>query len=490
MKILFTTSEAVPFATTGGLGDVCGSLPFALADLGHDVRVILPAYRCVWYVGREIRPLNVEFIVAVGSKTVSGRLLEHRSESVTFYFVQQDYYYDRDALYSVHGQDYADNCERFVFFSRATLEAIRLLDFYPDIIHAHDWQTGLVPAYLKIEYASSPLYRSMGSVFTIHNMAYQGRFWHWDMLLTGLDWKYFNWQQMEAYGQLNLLKTGIVFADAISTVSPRYAQEIQTPEFGAGLEGVIQSRRDVLWGILNGIDYTVWNPTTDPHLPAPYDEHTVWQQKPFCKAALQSEVGLPQRPHVPLIAMIGRLTHQKGFDLVAKILPEWLEQTDTQWVILGTGETQLETTFRELANRYPDKLAVIFEFNLPLAHRIQGGADMFLMPSRFEPCGLAQLQALKYGTVPVVRAIGGLADTITDCRPETLANGTANGFSFTEESPQALSETLKRACDAYRQPEIWRQLVLTGMRQDWSWARSAPRYVEMYEATLRRIRGG
>lgn len=489
MKVLFATSEAVPFATTGGLGDVCGSLPFALCELGHDVRVILPAYRCIRYAGRDIRPLGLEFIVPVGSKTVSGRILECRSDPVTFYFVQQDYYYDRDALYSVHGQDYADNCERFVFFSRAVMEAMRLLDFYPDILHAHDWQTGLVPAYLKIEYAHSPLYRSIGSVFTIHNMAYQGRFWHWDMLLTGLDWKYFNWEQMEAYGQLNLLKTGIVFADAVSTVSPRYAEEIQTPQFGAGLEGVIRTKRHVLWGILNGVDYSTWNPATDPHLPVRFDVNTVWQNKPFCKAALQSEMGLPQRPNVPLFGMIGRLTHQKGFDLVKEILPEWLERKDAQWVILGTGDTELEKAFRELAERFPEKLAVRFDFCLPLAHRIQGGADMFIMPSRFEPCGLAQLQGLKYGTIPVVRAIGGLADTIVDYSPETLAAGTANGFVFQDETPQALAEALDRACAAYAQQEVWRRLVDIAMRQDWSWARSAPRYVEMYETVIRRVRG-
>ncbi|MGB4727961.1 MAG: glycogen synthase GlgA [Thermogutta sp.] len=489
MRILFASSEAVPFATTGGLGDVCGSLPFALANLGHDVRVIIPAYRGIWYAGREIRSLGLEFIVSVGSKTVSGRLLESRADNVTFYFVQQDYYYDRDALYNVHGQDYADNCERFVFFDRAVMEAIRLLDFVPDILHVHDWQTGLVPAYLKIEYSQSPLYRGIGSVLTIHNLAYQGRFWHWDMLLTGLDWKYFNWRQMEFYGQLSFLKTGIVFADTISTVSPRYAQEIQTPEFGWGLEGVLRSRRDVLYGILNGIDDTVWNPETDPHIACRYNAQTVFQGKAICKKALQEEMGLPVRPETPLISMIGRITHQKGFDMVADILPYWLEKEDAQWVILGTGDTALEQRFREFADRWPQKIAVRIDFCHPLAHRIHAGADIFVMPSRFEPCGLAQLQALRYGTVPVVREIGGLADTIVDCRSENAAGGRANGFSFSSEDPWELSRTLQRACETYRQPDLWRQLIQNGITQDWSWRHSAPRYIEMYEDTLRRVRG-
>lgn len=488
VRILFASSEAVPFATTGGLGDVCGSLPFALADLGHDVRVIIPAYRGVWFAGREINSLGLEFIVSVGSKTVSGRLLESRADNVTFYFVQQDYYYDREALYNVHGQDYADNCERFVFFDRAVLEAIRLLDFVPDVLHAHDWQTGLIPAYLKIEYGQSPLYRGIGSVFTIHNLAYQGRFWHWDMLLTGLDWKYFNWQQMEFYGQLNFLKTGIVFADTISTVSPRYAQEIQTATFGWGLEGVLRSRRDVLYGILNGIDDAVWNPATDLHIASRFDQQSVLQGKAICKKALQEEVGLPVRANTPLIAMIGRITHEKGFDMVADILPYWLEKEDAQWVILGTGDVALEQRFREFADRWPEKIAVRIDFCHPLAHRIHAGSDLFVMPSRFEPCGLAQLQALRYGTVPVVREIGGLADTIIDCRPETLASGKANGFSFSSEDPWELSRTLQRACEAYRQPDLWRRLIQIGMNQDWSWRHSAPKYIEMYEDTLRRAR--
>jgi len=493
VNILLATSEAVPFAKTGGLADVCGALPVELGRLGHQVAVILPAYRQTRYCGQPIESLGIDFIVPIGSKTVTGHLLKSSmpQSNVAVYLVQQDGYYDRDELYRQNGQDYPDNCERFVFFCRAVMEAIRLLGLDLDVLHCNDWQTGLVPAYLKIEYRHVPRYEKIVSLFTIHNIAYQGVFWHWDMLLTGLDWKYFNWYQMEYYGKLNLLKTGIVFSDAINTVSPRYAQEIQTPQFGRGLEGVLQHRRGVLSGILNGVDETVWNPATDPHLPARYTLETVHEGKAVCKAALQRELGLAQRPTTPLVGLIGRLDDQKGFDLVATIIPEWARSVDVQWVILGTGEPKYHELFSELARQHPDKVAVRLEFSDPLAHRIEAGADIFLMPSRFEPCGLNQMYSLKYGTVPVVRETGGLADTITNLTEEALAAGKANGFSFREDHALALSETLRRACDTYwHRPEVWKRLIQIGMRQDWSWRRSAMEYVRLYESMVNRVRTG
>jgi starch synthase len=484
------TSEAVPFAKTGGLADVCGALPGELARLGHSAAVIMPAYRQVYDCGLPIEPLGIQFIVPIGSKTVTGHLLRsHLPDSdVPVYLVQQDQYFDREALYRTDGKDYVDNCERFVFFSRAVLEAIRLLDLKVDVIHANDWQTGLVPAYLKIEYQALPQYEQIATLFTIHNLAYQGQFWHWDMLLTGLDWKYFNWRQMEYYDNLNLLKTGLVFADSISTVSPRYAREIQSPPLGAGLEGVLQHRGDVLSGILNGMDERQWNPATDPHLAAQYDAQSVWENKPACKAALQDELELPQAPDVPVLGMIGRLCDQKGYDLIERVMKDWVERMDAQWVILGTGEPHYHRAFRALAQRYPQKVAARLEFSNVLAHRIEAGADMFLMPSRYEPCGLNQLYSLKYGTVPVVRATGGLADTITDANEETLGMGTANGFSFHDYSALALHETLRRAYDAYHNRDLWRRLVSIGMRQDWSWRRSAEGYVRLYDETASRRR--
>jgi len=487
MNVLFATSEAVPFAKTGGLADVCGALPSEIARLGHQTAVILPAYRQVHKAGLPIEPTGIEFTVPMGSKIVAGRLLRSHLPCghVPVYLVDQPVYYDRAELYREGGHDYIDNCERFVFFCRAVLESIRLLRLPVDIVHAHDWQTGLIPAYLKIEYRGVPTYEQIASLFTVHNLSYQGQFWHWDMLLTGLDWKYFNWQQMEFFGNLNLMKTGLVFADALNTVSPRYAEEIQGPELGCGLEGVLQQRRNVLSGIINGVDYRQWDPETDPHLPERYTIETYQRGKAVCKAALQRELGLAVRPDVPLIGLVGRLADQKGLDLVATVLRDWVRSQDVQWVILGTGEPKYQELLSKLAAGQPQKVAVRLEFSDPLAHRIEAGADIFLMPSRFEPCGLSQLYSLKYGTVPVVRATGGLADTITNASGENIASGLATGFSFGEYSALALAEALRRACEIYQhQPEIWDRLITTGMRQDWSWARSAREYVALYERML------
>jgi starch synthase len=482
VKILLATSEAVPFAKTGGLADVCGALPAELNRLGHDMAVILPAYSHVFKSGRPIEATGIDLAIPIGSKTVRGRLLRSTlpGGATTVYLVDQDHYYHRPQLYGEGGQDYIDNCERFVFFSRAVIEAIRLLDLRIDIIHCNDWQTGLVPAYLKTECRGVPPYERIGSLFTIHNLAYQGSFWHWDMLLTGLDWKYFNWQQMEFFGNLNLMKTGLVFADALSTVSPRYAQEIQSAPLGCGLEGVLVQRRDVLHGIINGVDYREWDPAGDPHIAARYDAKTVAVGKPQCKAALQQELGLQVAPRTPLAAFIGRLADQKGLDLIAAVIQKWVE-ADMQWVFLGTGEPKYHSLLSQLAAQHPGKIAARLEFSNPLAHRIEAGADIFLMPSRYEPCGLNQLYSLKYGTVPVVRATGGLVDTITDATESTLADGTATGFIAPEHTPAALAGALCRATEAYARGDVWSRMMARGMAQDWSWSRSAQDYARLYE---------
>lgn len=490
MNILIASSEAVPFAKSGGLADVAGALPVELAKLGHETRLILPAYQNVQYCGLPIEDLDIDFIVPIGSKTVTGRLLESRlpcgDRSVPVTLIGQDHYYLRDELYSIDGKDYIDNCERFIFFSRAVLEAIRLLDIPVDVIHANDWQTGLIPAFLKIEYRSIPRYENIATLFTIHNMAYQGQFWHWDMLLTGLDWKYFNWHQMEFHGRLNLLKTGIVFADSISTVSPQYAQEIQSAPFGCGLEGTLHQRRDRLHGILNGLDTEAWDPATDEFIAKNYNADSFVEGKSVCKAELQREVGLPQRSDVPLVGFIGRLCEQKGIDLIQALISQWVQETDLQWVILGTGEPQFHALFENLALKHPDKVAVRLEFSNPLAHRIEAGTDMFLMPSRFEPCGLSQLYSLRYGSIPIVHATGGLVDTIVNADAKNLDAGTANGFSFEEFTPSAFSDSLRSACTLFGQAERWRRLVRHGMSQDWSWAHSAKQYIELFETTRRR----
>lgn len=491
MNILIATSEAEPFARTGGLGDVCGSLPKALAAVGQDVSVILPAYRSALTAGQPITETGCQFDVAIGSKTVHGRILASRlpGSSVPVYLVAQDEYYDRAGIYTdTDGKEYKDNCERFVFFSRGVLEAIRRLDLRTELIHLNDWTTGLIPAYLKTELAGVPPLDSIATLMTIHNLAYQGTFWHWDMLLTGLDWKYFNWRQMEFHGNLNLLKTGIVFSDAISTVSPTYAQEIQNNPLGCGLEDLLFYRSNVLAGIVNGVDYETWNPATDPHLAASYDAASVSQGKPKCKAALQEGLGLPQLAGVPLIGLVGRLVEQKGIDLVANVIDRWAGHLDAQWVILGTGSKQYEEQLTDLAARFPERVAVKIGFSDPLARRIEAGSDMFLMPSRYEPCGLNQLYSLKYGSVPIVRTTGGLRDTVTDVSPSTLADGTATGFCFEEYAPGELAGAIQRACQYFGQRDVWARLVQNGMRQDWSWKASAAKYVGLYQQILARRR--
>jgi starch synthase len=490
MNILIAGSEAVPFAKTGGLADVMAALPVELERLGHRPVVFLPGYSRALDCGQPIEPTDVSVSVPIGSKTVTGRLLRSRlpDSGVVVYLVQQDDYYRRDELYTLNGADYVDNCERFVFFCRAVLESIRLLQLDVDVVHTNDWQTGLIPAYLKTQYRGLPGYESIATLFTVHNLAYQGVFWHWDMLLTGLDWKYFNWHQMEFYGKLNLMKTGLVFADWINTVSPRYADEIQTAPLGCGLEGVLQQRRDVLSGIVNGVDYRIWNPAVDTHLPQQYDERTISVGKVAAKAALQAELGLPQDPNLPLVGLIGRLVDQKGLDLVTAVMQDWLRSSDVQWVVLGTGDPKYHQMLTTFAERFPQKVAVRLVFSDALAHRIEAGADIFLMPSRFEPCGLNQLYSLKYGTPPVVRATGGLADTVTDTNEQTLASGKATGFTFRAYEGLALAETLKRAIDAWHQPALWSQVVLNGMRQDWSWNRSAQQYLELYQSLVARTK--
>ena len=489
VEILIASSEVVPFAKTGGLADVCGALPIELNRQGHNVHVFLPAYRQAQACGQTIEETGIDFQIPVGNRIVKGSLLKSflPGSGVPVYLVDQPEYFDRPELYRDNGEDYKDNCERFVFFSRAVLEAIRLLDLSVDLVHCNDWQTGLIPAYLKIEYSDAPGYRNIASLITIHNMAYQGQFWHWDMLLTGLDWKYFNWHQMEYYGQLNLLKSGIVFADSINTVSPRYSQEIQSAPLGCGLEDVLRNRSEVLSGIINGADYSIWNPEIDEFIPAHFNADNWREGKSICKDALQNEFGLPVHRDKPLLGIVGRLADQKGFDLIAQVIQQWVHSSETQWAILGTGEPHYHELLSRLAGEFSDKVAVKLEFSNRLAHLVEAGSDMFVMPSQYEPCGLNQLYSLKYGTIPIVRATGGLADTIFDTNGENLATGRANGYSFEVYEAGALENALGRAVETFRNDQnTWNQLVQTGMRQDWSWSASAQKYVELYEQTIAR----
>lgn len=489
MRIVLASSEAVPFSKTGGLADVASALPKALAAAGHEVSLITPWYPQLAAGNAGKLPpqklLDLEMHVALGTKEVSARVWESSlpGSHVTVYLIDQPGYFDRAGLYQDAHGDYPDNAERFIFFSRAVMETVRLLELRPDILHANDWQTGLTPALLSVEYAWQPGFEETASVFTVHNLAFQGQFWHWDMLLTGLDWKYFNWKQMEYFGQLNLMKTALVFADMLTTVSPTYAREIQTPEAGCGLQGVLTQRRNDLVGILNGVDTELWNPATDLHLAKNYTVDTAAVGKAACKAALQQELGLPARSDVPLIGSVSRITGQKGFDLIGQCAGH-LMSLDVQLAFVGNGDPHLERMLTDLAATYPDKVAVTIGFNEPLSHRVEAGADVYLMPSLFEPCGLNQMYSLIYGTVPIVRAVGGLADSVVDAMPENLANGTANGFVFYDYRGDELFRQIIRATELCRDRKVWSQLMRTGMTRDWSWRRSAAEYVAVYEQAI------
>lgn len=489
MDVVMVTSEAVPFAKTGGLADVCGSLPAKLTSHGHRCSVFLPAYQKVFHAGVAIESTDVGFVLPLAGRSISCRVMRVSQplHGVDFYFIDQPHFFDRSGLYGDHHGDYRDNCERFCFFNRAVAMAIELLRIKVDILHCHDWQAGLLPAYVKLKPEPLTWYDRAATVMTIHNLAYQGRFWQHDMPLTGLDWHHFNMQELEFYGDICLLKAGIVFADHVTTVSPTYAKEIQTQAFGCGMESILQSRAERLTGIVNGVDYHVWNPMTDTHLPQCYDASTWEAGKETVRKALSQELGLPEDPSVPLIGIVGRLADQKGWDLIIPILREWLPQHPAQWVILGSGDPHYQQALAELAHQYPQKLAVRLEFSESLSHRIEAASSLFLMPSRYEPCGLNQLYSLKYGAVPIVHATGGLVDTVVDHHSASATDGSATGFCFHQYSVASAMECLHRACDLwYRDREAWRKIVMTGMQQDWSWNQSALRYEEIYRSILKR----
>ena len=493
MRIVLASPEAVPYAKTGGLADVATALSKALAAAGHEITLVVPFYPRSRAVQAAPPPLGSArpIEIPVGSKRQPGRLLETTlpGSEVRVVMVDQPVYFDRAGLYGENGRDFPDNCERFVFFSRAVVEAVRSFDLRPDVIHANDWQTGLLPAVFQTECRWLPGFEETVVVYTIHNLAFQGQFWHWDMELTGLDWKYFNWRQMEHYSHLNLMKTGIVFAEAVTTVSPTYAREIQTKEFGCGLEAVLAAHRKKLSGILNGVDTTEWNPRTDRLIARNYSMDDILSGRPHgkqeCKADLQRRAGLPERSDALLIGMISRMTDQKGFDLLAECGGD-LVRHDLQLCFLGTGEGRYETLVRELAAQHPERVAARVGFDEELAHRIEAGADAFLMPSQYEPCGLNQMYSQLYGTLPIVRRVGGLADTVVDATPESIAAGEATGFCFDRHDAADLVATVARAVRLFADKSSWTRMMAAGMRQDWSWDRSASRYVEVYEEALAR----
>ena len=482
LDVAIVASEGVPFAKTGGLADVVGSLPRALERLGHRAAVFLPAHRSARVAAPHLRSTGVDLAIPVGSRLVEGTILaaELPGSTVPVYLIDQPGYFDRDQIYGRDGVDYRDNCERFIFFGRAVLEAIRQLGLKVDVIHCNDWQTGLIPAYVDEMYRGLSRFANVGTLLTIHNMAYQGTFWHWDVPLTGFDWRLFNWRQLEHHGRLNFLKAGLAFADRLNTVSPTYAAEIQTSTYGCGLDDLLRGRRADLSGIVNGIDPTAWDPAIDPHLATNYDIRTAAVGKAACKAELQRRASLPERPGTPVLAQIGRLAVQKGWDLLVEVADDLLKG-DVQLVVLGEGHAAYREALDRLAARHPGKIGAFFEFSNPLAHQIEAGADLFLMPSLYEPCGLNQLFSQAYGTVPIVHATGGLVDTVVDADSSTLADGTATGFAFSEPTAAALRGAIDRALMLWPDRAAWARIVEAGMRADWSWDRSARAYVGLYE---------
>ena len=482
-SVLLVGSEAQPFAKTGGLADVLGALPPALQRLGWDATVAMPRYR-----GVSAGTLTDTFPVTVGGYTRDAGFYEAPlADGARALLVDCPDLYDRPGLYADDNTDYADNPRRFAFLSRAALEYAARHGAGPAIVHAHDWQAGLAPVYLKALYASHPVLGGTPTVFTIHNLAYQGVFEPDWLPRLDLGWDQFAVDRLEFYARISFLKGGINDARVLTTVSRRYAQEIQTPAFGFGFDGILRARAADLVGILNGIDAGAWDPARDPFLPRPFDAGDL-SGKRDAKAAVLQRYSLPADEAAltrPLVGMVSRMVDQKGFDLIAATLED-LIQVNAAFVVLGTGEPRYQDMWRALAARYPDRIGARIGFDESLAHLIEGGADIFLMPSRFEPCGLNQMYSMRYGTVPVVHGVGGLADTVVDYRPGAPKprGGGSTGFVFSDYTPQALLEALNRAFTIFGDVRKWHALQLAGMRQDFSWDRSAREYVKIYERFL------
>ena len=456
MKILLAASEVVPFAKTGGLADVAGALPLALEDLNEEVIVAMPYYKAV--SSSKFKTVRVKGDI---SYSVMGN-------NIKVYFIENAKYFDRDGLYGDKNGDHKDNLERFSYYCKRTLELLKEINFKPDIIHVHDWQACLIPVYLKTLFAADAFYKNIKTILTIHNIGYQGLFPKEEFPKLGLDWSLFNIEGLEFYGKINILKGGMEFCDIINTVSPTYSKEIQTKEFGFGLEGVLNKRRNSVFGILNGLDYSIWNPSTDKFIAKNYSFQSI-EDKYKNKEALQKTCKLPLKKDVPLLGIVSRLAEQKGFDILAEAIDS-ICKMDLQLVILGTGDLKYHLLLQEKVKKYPKVISLHLKFDDALAHNIYAGSDIFLMPSKYEPCGLGQLISLRYGTIPLVFKTGGLADTVKK----------DNGFIFDKYTKEELIKTVKKAIKAFEDKEKWTETVIRAMQYNFSWEESAKKYLQLY----------
>lgn len=485
LNILIAASEVVPFAKTGGLADVAGALPKALRALGHDVRVVMPRYYIVDKHKYALKPLEGSLGVPLGSLgEVWAGVFEGvlPGTDIPVYFIEHETFFGRNGLYDEKGIGYHDNDNRFIFFSKAVMQLAKKLRFHPDVIHANDWHTAAIPVLLNTTYAFDPDFENTGCLLSIHNLQHQGKFYKGAMDVLGVGWEHFTADELEEYDGINLLKGGIVHADIISTVSQKYAQEIRTPEFGWGLERLINGYAYKLAGILNGVDYEEWSPAVDPFIARTYDVDDM-SGKAVCKSALQKAFNLPERSDIPLIGLVGRLAEQKGITLLSAAIWNLLE-LDVQIVMLGAGENWAESFFSHIAEKYPEKFGCTIGYRNDLAHQIEAGSDLFLMPSLFEPCGLNQIYSLRYGTLPIVRATGGLDDTIENYES---GSGNGTGFKFYDATPEALIGTVKWAVDTWvNDKNGLNQLIGNAMRKRYDWEAAA----KGYDALYRRIVSG
>ncbi len=479
LKVLFLAAEAVPFAKVGGLADVAGSLPSAIRALGHDVRLMMPRYGTIRSDQFHLEKIGDPFPIPVGPgeehvHLIGSAIDREADKEVPVYLIwNEQYFSSRDRVYG-----FEDDAQRFAVFGRASLAALHLLDWKPDVIHANDWHTGIVPTWLDMDGRRDPFYRDIATLFTIHNLAYQGIAGR--LILTFAQMEHVKHLPVEQPGTVNWMAQGIAHADLINTVSKRYAQEILTPEMGMGLDPLLRERQERLFGVINGIDYERWNPATDPNIPHRFDVETL-DRRVANKTALQQQARLPVRSDVPLVGMVSRLDEVKGMDLMEPVL-EWLLEGKAQFVLLGTGQPQYHEMFERVQARFPDRMHAFLKFDDVLARRIYAGADVFLVPSSVEPCGLGQMIAMRYGCVPVVRATGGLADTVTDY---TAKRGRGTGFAFTDYTPEACQDALERALKVYHRKKAWHRAQKRGMVIDFSWSASAREYVKLYQRAIK-----